>query len=92
MFQLSRLLGISFGLLAFFPAPAQLQVYEWAATEWSPCTEECRGGTQTRLVICRNVDNERDVFIGDCPEAGERPAEQQVCNTHVRYTGYVTMH
>merc|ERR1719199_1782745 len=34
------------------PPPPPPIFYEWVSTEWSPCTAECAGGTQSRTAKC----------------------------------------
>ena len=53
--------------------------YDWITGDWSQCSADCGGGTQTRTVACQRSDGQtvEDVFC----DAASRPAASQECNT-----------
>ena len=53
--------------------------YDWITGDWSQCSADCGGGTQTRAVACQRSDGQtvEDVFC----DAASRPAASQECNT-----------
>jgi len=51
----------------------------WSAYPWSTCSEYCGGGTQTRIVECRNRNGVGNrVLDMNCVD---RPVESRACNT-----------
>lgn len=52
--------------------------YSWYTGNWSSCSAECGGGTQTRTVYCKRNDN---VQVDDAFCSGTKPSTQQSCNT-----------
>ena len=52
--------------------------YSWYTGDWSYCSAECGGGTQTRTVYCKRSDN---VQVDDSFCSGTKPSSQQSCNT-----------
>ena len=52
--------------------------YSWYAGNWSDCSAECGGGTQTRTVYCKRNDN---VQVDDAFCSGTKPISSQSCNT-----------
>lgn len=54
-----------------------LDVYHWDAGDWGTCSETCGGGTQNRVVSCRN-QNGQVVSDGNCE--GTKPDTSRDCN------------
>ena len=52
--------------------------YSWYTGNWSNCSAECGGGTQTRTVYCKRNDN---VQVDDNFCSGTKPISSQSCNT-----------
>lgn len=52
--------------------------YAWVENNWSSCSAQCGGGTQTRSVSCQNDKGEM-VSENHCSQA--RPVTSQVCQT-----------
>jgi|GEM_PF-5383497 len=50
----------------------------WSMSQWGACSASCGGGTQTREVVCKNVD-QQIVADEQCPQP--KPAVTQACNT-----------
>ena len=55
-----------------------LWTYTWKTGDWSECSADCGGGTQTRSVSCQRTDGliVEDVFC----DAENKPASSQTCN------------
>ena len=51
--------------------------YSWYTGNWSNCSAECGGGTQTRTVYCKRNDN---VQVDDNFCSGTKPISSQSCN------------
>lgn len=55
--------------------------FEWVLGQWSTCTAECGGGTQTRTVTCQ----QEGITYADalCTAlVGAKPPTSQTCNSH----------
>lgn len=55
---------------------------DWVTSDWSTCTKQCGGGTQSRSVDCKNGDGSGEVVPEGMCTTG-RPAGQQGCNEWV---------
>lgn len=63
-------------------AQGQIGPFDWREGPWSTCSAACDGGTQTRIVTCRNGAGN---VISDAvclSEVGPKPATSQACNTN----------
>lgn len=56
-----------------------LSYFWYQDDDWGSCDKPCGGGTQTKLVECRDTEGNR-VPDGRCP--GKKPASSQSCNSH----------
>eukprot|EP01029_Cantina_marsupialis_P020851 TRINITY_DN492_c0_g1_i3.p1 TRINITY_DN492_c0_g1~~TRINITY_DN492_c0_g1_i3.p1 ORF type:complete len:2620 (+),score=438.40 TRINITY_DN492_c0_g1_i3:642-7862(+) len=55
------------------------QCAEWQIDEWSECSEQCDGGTRTRLIECQDAD--RNVLDdNECGGPENRPDASAACN------------
>lgn len=56
------------------------EAYSWySAPTYGACSKSCGGGTQTRLVECRNNSG---VKVADSNCSGSKPSASKSCNTH----------
>lgn len=56
--------------------------YHWVSLPWTPCTASCAGGTQTRSIECRDVNDTLATNPTMC-DATMTPPTQQSCNLQV---------
>lgn len=54
--------------------------YQWVSGDWWTCSASCGGGTQSRSVYCRRVEDLSTVSDVFC-NSGTKPASTQTCNT-----------
>ncbi|XP_007890785.2 ADAMTS-like protein 1 [Callorhinchus milii] len=55
----------------------------WITTTWSPCTESCGGGSQSRQISCQRVTAAGilvDLSDDFCANLGRKPMDIQTCN------------
>ncbi|XP_028165939.1 papilin-like, partial [Ostrinia furnacalis] len=70
-------------------APPPNQEYNWVHDEFTPCSETCGGGIQTRNVTCRTREELDVVDDGLCNEAF-KPDSNQTCNNNPCPAQWVT--
>lgn len=54
----------------------------WRVEPWSPCSDSCGGGSQTRTVLCTKGPEGRWTEVGSrhCLGTGRRPSHTRPCN------------
>jgi hypothetical protein len=64
-------------------------VFAWKSSSWSPCSQPCGGGTQSRDVWCERDDG---VHVADTACAGAKPATSEACNQDACCSPYCVPH
>lgn len=62
--------------------PVPCDCSRWRADPWSPCSDSCGGGSQTRTVRCMKGPEGRWTEVGSryCLGTGRRPSNTRLCN------------
>lgn len=71
---------LTFRLLYAPPLPCGCS--RWRVEPWSPCSDSCGGGSQTRTVRCTKGPEGRWTEVGSryCLGTGRRPSHTRLCN------------